>query len=208
MNRKSRKSIVCFDLDGTITAEEVLPRLSRELGLYNEIAALTSATISGVIPFKESFLLRCRLLKDIKIKRVHEIMETIELNLGVVDFINNHKDECLVVTGNLDLWIEPFKKKILCPFVTSLATESPDGNLGEVVSVLDKASFIKDLRSKKRYEKIVSVGDGMGDVGMFEFSDVKIAFGKVHSPVSSLISVSDYICFSETTLCNILSTQL
>ena len=46
-------SAFCFDLDGTITKDEILPILSREIGLFEEISALTDATINGVIPFRK-----------------------------------------------------------------------------------------------------------------------------------------------------------
>ncbi len=52
----------------------------------------------------------------------------------------------------------------------------------------------------------MAVGDGMGDVGMFEASDVRIAFGGVHEPIQTLVEVSDFVCFTENSLCNVLST--
>ncbi len=197
------KTIICFDLDGTITAQEILPELSKEIGLYDEISALTKATISGIIPFKQSFLLRCKLLKDVPIRKVHSIINNIELNQSIVDFINNNRDNCIVLTGNLDIWIEPLMEKIKCKFLCSKAKER-NGRLGEVLSVIDKGEAISNLSAPK----IISVGDGMGDVSMFEKSDVRVSFGKVHYPIESLIKVSDYICFNENTLCKLLNTQL
>lgn len=198
-----KKPIICFDLDGTITAQEILPELSKEVGLYEEISALTEATIKGVIPFRQSFLLRCKLLQSIPLERVHKIINNIKLNHEIVDFINAHLSQCKVVTGNLDVWVVPLKKKIKCDFFTSVATEK-NGYLDEIVKVLDKGDVVKSFSA----DKIISVGDGMGDVRMFEESDVRIAFSQVHNPIKSLIEVSDYICFNEKTLCKTLSTQL
>ena len=45
------KKIFCFDLDGTITTQEILPLIAAELDLYEEISTLTQATINGLIPF-------------------------------------------------------------------------------------------------------------------------------------------------------------
>jgi len=196
-------TLICFDLDGTVTAQEILPELSKEIGLYEEIAALTRATIEGIIPFKSSFLLRCKLLKDIPIKKVHSIIDKIKLNEEIVDFINSHPQNCIVLTGNLDIWIKPLSGKIKCKFMSSHANEKK-GVLGDVLSVIDKGDEISNLSCKK----IVAVGDGMGDVGMFEQANVRIAFGKVHRPIKSLIKVSDYICFNEKTLCKLLNMQL
>ena len=51
----------CFDLDGVVTSQELLPLIAEELGYYEEIKALTDATIKGIIPFESSFRLRCRI---------------------------------------------------------------------------------------------------------------------------------------------------
>ena len=50
----NKKVAFCLDLDGTITREEILPWLARDLGLFEEMLALTEATIKGVIPFERS----------------------------------------------------------------------------------------------------------------------------------------------------------
>lgn len=199
----SKKDFICFDLDGTITSQEILPELSKEIGLYEEMAALTEATIKGVIPFRKSFLLRCRLLQSIPLKKVHDIIDNITLNEDIVDFINKHPNQCKVVTGNLDVWIRPLFKKIKCEFFTSKASEK-DGFLEAVVDVIDKGDAVSTLKGGR----IIAVGDGMGDVRMFENSNIRIAFGGVHDPIKSLIEVSDYICFNQKTLCKLLNTQL
>ena len=81
------KKKYCFDLDGTITAQEILPLMAAELNLYDEISALTKATIDGLIPFEQSFKLRCKLLSDIPINKVQEIASNIKLNEMIVEFI-------------------------------------------------------------------------------------------------------------------------
>ena len=48
-------SAFCFDLDGTVTRRNT-PIIAKEAGIHEEISALTTATIRGVIPFKEFFV--------------------------------------------------------------------------------------------------------------------------------------------------------
>jgi len=50
--------IFLFDLDATITKEEILPVISKKIGKFNEIKKITETTMRGEIPFKESFLKR------------------------------------------------------------------------------------------------------------------------------------------------------
>ena len=64
--------------------------------------------------------------------------------------------------------------------------------------------MIKGLNGNNK--SIISVGDGMGDVLMFEESDISIAFGGVHEPIESLMKVSNYLVYDEDSLCRLLNT--
>lgn len=194
----------CFDLDGTITKQEILPIIASEAGIHEEIEALTKATISGVIPFKQSFLLRTRLLKEVPVSKVQEICRGIELNNQIVDFIKSNLNDCCIITGNLDKWISKLVDRIGCEIYCSKALVRDD-KLVKVLTVLDKGEITKLLVQK--YE-IIAIGDGMGDVGMFENAHTRIAFGGVHRPITPLIELSDLICYSEKSLCQTLNTLL
>jgi len=198
------KTAYCFDLDGTVTKEEILPLLSQEVGLYEEMSALTEATIKGLIPFRKSFLLRCRLLNDIPISKIQSIISKIAFHTSIYQFIRSNRDNCFIITGNLDIWIEPLKQILGCSFYNSKATAAND-RLISVDHVLNKGEAIRDLRRK--FDHIVAVGDGMGDVPMFEEADIRIAFGGTHPPIQSLLQFTDYITFNETSLCTLLNTQ-
>jgi phosphoserine phosphatase len=193
----------CFDLDGTVTAREILPLLATEIGYHEEILALTDATIKGIIPFSSSFRLRCKILSDVPISRVHEIISTAPLFPKISDFIRRHQSQCYIVTGNLDVWVAPLISTLGVRAFTSRA-ETDGDQLRGVASILDKGTAIEALRGK--HERIVAVGDGMGDVAMFEKADIRIAYGGVHKPVEALSQLSDLVCNSETALCNVLET--
>jgi HAD superfamily phosphoserine phosphatase-like hydrolase len=199
------KTAFCFDLDGTITTEEILPLLAREVGLYEEISALTDATINGIIPFQKSFMLRCRLLREIPISRVRQIISTVGLHDKIVRFIQNRPDDCFIITGNLDVWVEDLAHTIGGNLFSSAASEEND-TLQTIETVINKGDIVVNL--KDRYDRIVAVGDGMGDVGMFEKADIRIAYGGVHNPIQTLVELSDYVIFNETALCRTLDTLL
>ncbi|MFC1659288.1 HAD-IB family phosphatase [Pseudomonadota bacterium] len=118
------RTAFCFDLDGTVTKEEILPILSKEIGLYQEIEALTEATLKGVIPFETSFKLRCRILSEIPINRVQEIISKVVLNDKIVEFIKKNKNNCYIITGNLDIWINKLADKIGSAIYSSKASLS------------------------------------------------------------------------------------
>ena len=197
------KKKYCFDLDGTITAQELLPLIAAELDLYDEISALTQATISGLIPFEQSFKLRCKLLSDVPINKVQEVAEKVKLNETLVEFIKENKNDSYIITGNIYEWIKPIIEKLDCKIFCSQGKFN-NGKLSGLENIVNKGEVIKGLR--KNGELIVSVGDGMGDVLMFEESDVSIAFGGVHEPITTLLKVSNYLIYEEDSLCRLLNT--
>ena len=51
VNSFMRDIVYAFDLDGTVTCQETLPLLAKELGLYEEMKLLTNLTMNGDIKF-------------------------------------------------------------------------------------------------------------------------------------------------------------
>jgi len=194
----------CFDLDGTVTRDEILPILSREIGLFEEIAALTEATIKGVIPFRNSFLLRCRLLSEIPVSRVQEIVKEINLHEEIARFIQSNCDRSFIITGNLDVWVCGLVKSLGCRCLSSRALVEGD-KLKSIGHVLNKGAAVREIRGQ--FGKVVAIGDGMGDVPMFEEADIRVAFGGTHQPVQTLIEFSDFVTYNEKSLCRLLNMQ-
>lgn len=194
------ETFFCFDLDGTVTKCEMLPLIANEVGLYEEIRILTDATIQGLIPLTGSFNLRLKLLSGIPLSTIQKVVNGVPLNKEIVKFINCNPRNCAIVTANMDLWISGLKEIINCKFYSSKIEYEQDKIIGS--QVIDKAEIVKDLKSK--YKKIICIGDGMGDVGMFEQADIAIAFGAVHFPVHSLFEFSNFYVKSEDRLCQLL----
>ena len=168
-----------------------------------EISALTQATINGLIPFERSFKLRCKLLSDVPIKKVQEVAEKVKLNESIVQFMKENKDNSYIVTGNIYEWIQPIIEKIGCKIFCSKG-KFTNGKLSGLEKIIDKGEVVKELRGSDK--SIISVGDGMGDVLMFQESDLSIAYGGVHEPIETLRKVSNYIVYEENSLCRLLNT--
>ena len=202
----NKKVAFCLDLDGTITREEILPLLARDLGLFEEMLALTEATIKGVIPFERSFKLRTMILNAIPLSRVQEIVGQVALSPLIVDFMQAHRENTFIVTGNLDVWLKSLVEKIGVRTFCSLADYKEDKLIG-VREILNKGKAVEQLRAEG-FEKIIAIGDGMGDVPMVEKSDYTIAYGGVHTPIKTLIELSNVVVFTEEALCRMLNTLL
>ena len=196
------KTAYCFDLDGTITSEESLPKIARETNeFFDEILLLTEATLKGIIPVKSSLKLRFRILLMAELNKIQNVFSTIGVHDQIINWIEKHYEDCFIVTHNLDEFCKTLLEKIPCKSYTSKLNNT-DNNYS--LNLLDKGDAIREIR-QKGYDNIVVIGEGFGDLPMFEMADTKISFGAVHKPLEKLIEISDYICFSEKTLCQTLN---
>ena len=144
---RGARTIFAFDLDGTVTREETLPILAGELGLSEEMARLTRLTMDGHIAFSESFRLRFHILKEIPLATIQGIMDTVALDPVIAGFIRSRAEDCAIVTGNLDLWVEPIIKKLGCRAFTSVsAWDDREGLM--LASILDKGAAVRTLREE------------------------------------------------------------
>ena len=191
-----------FDLDGTITKEEILPCIAGELGLFHEMGLLTQLTMDGVIGFEDSFRLRFQILKNVPIANIQNIVSAVSIDPFIERFININHENCYIITGNLDVWIMPLMNKLACKFYTSTSRINENNEL-LLDKILNKGDAVRDLRNK--YEQIVVVGEGYNDIPMFEEADVGIAFGGTHQPIPEIVKISNHICYEGESLCQLLN---
>jgi len=202
-----KKTKFLFDLDGTVTKSEILPVIAKAAGIYDEIQFLTKHTIEGSIPFEMSFRLRVKLLESVDREVILEAIHKVPFFEFLSEFIRFNKDSCAIVTGNLDIWISDYVSNNLgCELHCSLSEQDINKNSIKITKMMNK-QFVANKYKSEGY-RVIAIGDGMGDVGMFEAADLGIAFAGVHSPIESLLSMSDYMVKSEESLCKILKELL
>jgi len=200
----SRKEVIfAFDLDGTLTLQEILPVIGALAGIEAELAALTRQTLTGAIDFAESFRLRFNMLRAIPSNSIATTVSKIPLNQHLLHFIRTHREQCRIVTGNLDNWIHPLVRKFRCQSYCSHSHIGKNGSL-ELASILDKGEAIQHIAAGHPEALIVSIGESMNDLPMFLHSDIRIAYAGVHEPVPELVAVADYMIGDGQTLCRIL----
>lgn len=196
-----QESIYAFDLDGTITRKETLPVLAAALGVEAEMAMLTRLTMEGKLDFQQSFRLRYYVLRNLPIGKIHDIMEEIPLDFAIEEFIKENRDDCAIVTGNLDSWIEPIVRKLGCRCFSSCEV-CKSGAFVPDISFVAKGDAIRELRRDAR--RVLAVGEGSNDIPMLAEADIAIAYGGVHRPADEVISLADYVVQDGEELCRML----
>ena len=195
-------SVYAFDLDGTVTTQEMLPLIAKELHLGEELGLLTRLTLDGTIGFESSFRLRFHILRSVPVERVQAIAAAVPIDPFIEAFIKQYNARCVIVTGNLDVWIQPIMQRLGCRFFTS-DSEVRNGQL-ELTKVLDKGKALRELSLNG--SRTVAIGESFNDISMFEEADIGVAFGGVHQPVPQLVQIADYVVYNGRALCNLLQT--
>ena len=188
--------IFLFDLDSTITRQEILPTVAREAGVYEQMSALTESSMRGEVPFKQSFLHRVELLKKIPVSKVQEIVANIKFNEQLVEFIKTYKNRSYIVTGNLDVWIDGLIEKLGMGknvFCSKALVE--DGYVQDVFNIVEKDAVIRQM-----VLPFVAVGDGNNDAEMIEAAEVGIGYGGVRPVAPSVLECATHVVYQEDKL--------
>lgn len=187
-----------FDLDGTITAQETLPLISNHFNLNEEIETLTKETVEGNVPFIESFIRRVYILGKLPVTEIDNLLEKVVLHKKVLQFITENHENCVIATGNLGCWIEKLVKKIGCECYYSEGLIN-NNRVEKLTKILKKENIVQMY--KNNGEKVVFIGDGNNDMEAMRLADISIASGLTHKPAKSILSVADYLVYSEEALC-------
>lgn len=212
--------IFAFDLDGTVTRKELLPLFASAAAdaarpasgsgrsyagassLVTEIHKLTCLTLSGEIPFEESFRRRFALLKETPLEVLRQVSQTVPLDGHIQRFISDFQERCVVITGNLDAWITPLVGRLGCRFYCSSSRKNQDEL--ELFHVLSKDMAVQELKKNRPDVKVLAVGESVSDVGMFKEADFAVSYSGVHTPVAELAPFCGYSAADGRELCSLL----
>lgn len=195
-----RKSPTIFvDLDGTLTRTELLPEVAARVGLDEELRRLTDLTLTGEIPFDASFRTRVAMLADVPPSVIHEAILEAPIFEEFMGLLLEHPERVVVVTGNLDIWVQPFLDRFGLRGLTSTARLT-QGRLTGVEKVLNKSTALAQYPAPFS----IAIGDGANDAPLVRNADVGIAWCGVHLAAAPLMEVADVAFAREEKLCQFL----
>lgn len=188
--------IFMFDLDSTITKEEILPTIAKKNNKEEKMRDLTEKTMMGDLLFEESLKARIDMLKDIPVSEVSEMISHIPVSEKLVEFLNENKERCYIVTSNLDVWICKLMDKIgMQNHYFCSKAQVKDDHIIKLDTILSKEEIVNKFN-----EKVVATGDGSNDRMMLEAADISIGYGGVRNIAPALLDVIDYAIYDEQKL--------
>lgn len=190
-----------FDLDGTLTKQETLPLIAEYFSLENEIKELTEKTVKGEVEFNTSFQFRVNILKKYPIYEIVNLLYHVDIFILLLKFIQENSSSCVIASSNLSCWIEKLVQRYGCKVYASQAIIE-NNIIVEIKDILQKETIVNNYQ--KQGDFVIFIGDGNNDVEAMKFADIAIVMGQVNSPSEKLLSVADYVVYTEKELYELL----
>ncbi|CAG9536198.1 unnamed protein product [Cercopithifilaria johnstoni] len=191
--RWQKTDAVCFDVDSTLYANEMIDEFAKYLHCY-EVAKFTEEAMNGEIPFRESLKIRLSILKPTR-KQLDDFIQERELRLtpgseALVAELHRRLIPVYLISGGFFSMILPVAKILKIPATNIYANEMFFDENGffigfdetRVTSDSDsknfgKAAVCKNLKDEKGYQNLIMIGDGVTDLETSAQADLFIGFG-------------------------------
>jgi phosphoserine phosphatase len=187
-----RKKLLLSDMDATIVAEETLDELAGSIGIKQDIADITDATMRGEIDFETSIIKRVKMLKGLELSALQETAKHLTYNTGaktLIKTLNTHNVHTVLVSGGFTFFTKYVAQEIDFK-------ENFGNNLGQDDTQLDgkiippilgkeaKATILKDKIKEFSLtaNQTCCIGDGANDLAMLEYTQSNDGFGVGYYP--------------------------
>ena len=183
--RRNRRLVV-FDMDSTLIDAEVIDELAIEVGVGEQVAAITEAAMQGEIDFKQSFTQRMALLKGLDVSVLQSVAERLRLNEGAEHLISTLKKlgyKTAIVSGGFTFFAEYLQQRLGVDYVYANQLDIEDGLVtgqvsGDIIDGQRKAELLREIAGKEglKLQQVIAVGDGANDLPMLGIAGLGIAF--------------------------------
>lgn len=189
-----------FDLDSTVTQEELLPLLARQIGMEEKSSQITEQARRGLLPFEESFRLQFELLRQIPVEEAQKVAAEIVLNDRLAAWIRVHREHCFLATEHPDVWTLPLLRRLQMEGrCFSSKTITRNGYIDRISYYLNKKEIVGHFPTP-----VVAIGDGASDAEMLQLASTGIGFGGSRPIAPAARDSADYCVFDEPQLCALL----
>lgn len=184
--------LIAFDMDSTLVTTECVDEIADVVGKKAEVAAITEATMQGIITdFKESLRQRVALLKGVTLEQLEQVLnERVQLTPGAETLLKACQQaglKTILVSGGFTFFADRIKARLGMDFSRSNVLEVKDGVLtgrlrdqswGDICDGEEKRRAVLDLASLMGIDpkQVIAVGDGSNDIPMMQAVGLSVAF--------------------------------
>ncbi|MBO6258704.1 MAG: phosphoserine phosphatase SerB [Succinivibrio sp.] len=181
-----RRGELVLDMDMTSVQIEGIDEIARRLGVYDEVADITSQAMHGGLDFASSLKKRVSLLKDgdaSVIEDVRKIMKETDGLDVLMEITAKAGWQRGICSGGFVQLICVLEQKYHLQMVCANSLEIVDGRLTgrvdrEIVDAEVKRRGVVDLREREHIDKeqVIVLGDGANDLKMIAEAGLGIAY--------------------------------
>jgi len=178
--------LACFDMDSTLIRAEVIDELASELGIKEQVAAITESAMRGEIDFKESFSRRLALLEGLEVSCLERVYHRISLMPGARRLMMGLQEKGIktaIISGGFSYFAERVAAELGMDLFYANELAQRDGRLtGVMVEPIVDADFklqqMKTLANELNIDSanVLAVGDGANDLPMLLGAGVGCAY--------------------------------
>ena len=209
-----RKRLLLADMDSTIISGESLDDLADKAGIGAQVASITARAMNGELDFAEALRARLALLAGQPATLVGEVLRGFSINPGAATLVATmraHGADCLLISGGLDVFVEPVARALGFDGFRSNTLKIENGALTGRPGgpILDKHTKLQTLRETASDlgitpDQAATVGDGANDIPMLTAAGLGVAYrGKAavveaapfrldHADLAALLSFQGY----------------
>jgi phosphoserine phosphatase len=211
MDQNHSFRLVIFDLDGTLTQERsIWEYIHKKLGKWYGFAIeYQNQFLAGKISYEEFCERDAQVWKGMKVEELLEIVKTVPFhpNVGeLIDYLKHKGLKLTMISSGLSILSSWVHERYGFDYSVSNDLLHENGILTGKVRIQvyydKKAEWVKRILKNfdVRPEKVIAIGDSIGDIDMFHMVGFSVAF---NSSCSDLDQIAN-LCISSQNLADII----
>lgn len=181
----SEPGLAVFDMDSTLIKAEVMDELAVEMGIGEQIAAVTASAMRGEIDFTQSFVQRLSFLNGLSSDVMDSVYQRIEHMDGLsvlMKVLHRFGWKTAILSGGFTYFADRVQQDYGMTEVHANVLEIVDGKLtgkhvGPIVDAKRKQQLLAQLREKYavNLSQTIACGDGANDLLMLNDAALGVA---------------------------------